>query len=361
MVNNGTKNGKYILEVQNLKKLFSVSRGVMGALRREPQKWVHAVDGVSFNMKPGEILSLVGESGSGKTTTGLCILGLIKPTAGNIYLQGEEVLDLAGGPRRGELRRKAQLIFQDPYESLNPRQTVFKAVAEPLEVHRLVSSHDEKTEKVTKALDDAGLKPPADFFNRYPQELSGGQRQRVVIASGLVLQPQLLIADEPVSMLDVSIRADILNLLLKLRDDHNITMLYITHDLATAAYVADRVAVMYLGVIVEIGPAEAVLGNPYHPYTKSLMSVIPVPNPRRRRDRMVLEGETPDPIDLPSGCRFHPRCPEAKEDCRLMVPVLDEIDNEHFVMCGKPFSNHAHAAEEIDEGKDLPSPLGRRG
>lgn len=363
MVEKKPENGKYVLEVKDLRKLFSVSRGVMGALRREPQKWVYAVDGISFNMKRGEILSLVGESGSGKTTTGLSILGLIKPTDGHIYLQGEDVLELAGGSRRGELRRKAQVIFQDPYESLNPRQTVFKAVAEPLEVHHLTSSHEEKVERVAAALDDAGLKPAADFFNRYPQELSGGQRQRVVIASGLVLQPQLLVADEPVSMLDVSIRADILNLLLQLRDEHNITMLYITHDLATAAYVADRVAVMYLGVIVEIGPAEEVLSKPYHPYTKSLMSVIPVPNPRRRKERLVLEGETPDPIDLPSGCRFHPRCPEAGDDCRLMVPVLDEVEDGHFVMCGLPKNrDDPRDGENVDDpGKDPASPLGRRG
>jgi peptide/nickel transport system ATP-binding protein len=217
MLESKSDNVEFILEVKDLRKFFSVPRGVIGALRREPKKWVHAVDGISFNMKRGEILSLVGESGSGKTTTGLSILGLIKPTDGHIYLQGEDVLELAQGSRRGELRRKAQLIFQDPYESLNPRQTVFKAVAEPLEVHHLTSSHEEKVEKVTAALDDAGLKPPEDFFNRYPQELSGGQRQRVVIASGLVLQPQLLIADEPVSMLDVSIRADILNLLYRSR------------------------------------------------------------------------------------------------------------------------------------------------
>lgn len=353
----------YLLKVNNLRKLFPVSRGIIGSLRRRPQKWVHAVDGISFNMKPGEILSLVGESGSGKTTTGLSILGLIRPTEGSILLQGEDVIKLANSQRRGELRRKAQLIFQDPYESLNPRQTVFNTVAEPLEVHHLTTSDDDKAEKVTAALDNAGLKPPMGFFNRYPQELSGGQRQRVVIASGLVLNPQLLVADEPVSMLDVSIRADILNLLLKLRDEHGITMLYITHDLATAAYVADRVAVMYLGVIVEIGPAKAVLGNPYHPYTKSLMSVIPVPNPRRRRKRMVLKGETPNPIDLPSGCRFHPRCPEVKEECRKMVPVLDEVEDGHYTMCGLPKAPE-DSVERLShiEGGDRPSPpLGRRG
>jgi oligopeptide/dipeptide ABC transporter ATP-binding protein len=287
-------------------------------------------------MKRGEILALVGESGSGKTTTGLCILGLAKPTEGLIQLEGEDVMMLVGTRRTKELRRKAQLIFQDPYESLNPRQTVFRAVAEPLEVHNLTSSKSEKIEKVKSALEDAGLIPASDFFERYPQELSGGQRQRVAIASGLVLNPQFLVADEPVSMLDVSIRAEILNLMLQLRDDHNITILYITHDLATAAYVADRVAVMYLGIIVEVGPATDVLGNPYHPYTRSLMSVIPVPNPRRRRKRMVLQGETPDPIDLPSGCRFHPRCPEVKEDCRVKTPVLEEIEDGHYTMCGIP-------------------------
>lgn len=363
MVESNSGNQKDILEVRNLRKLFSVSRGVVDTIRREPQRWVHAVDNISFNMKPGEILALVGESGSGKTTTGLSILGLLEPTEGEILLQGENVIELAKSSRRSELRRKAQLIFQDPYESLNPRQTVFKAVAEPLEVHKLVGNHEEKVERVTAALDDAELKPPTEFFNRYPQELSGGQRQRVVIASGLVLQPQLLVADEPVSMLDVSIRADILNLLLKLRDEQNITMLYITHDLATAAYVADRVAVMYLGVIVEIGPAEKVLGNPYHPYTKSLMSVIPVPNPRRRKERMVLKGETPDPIDLPAGCRFHPRCPEAVEDCRLMVPVVDEVEADHFVMCGLPRrSNDVQRSVSVGETSVDPyASLGRRG
>jgi peptide/nickel transport system ATP-binding protein len=338
----------YVLEINHLRKLFPVSRGIVGALMRKPMRWVHAVDDVSFSMKKGEILSLVGESGSGKTTTALCCTGLIPASEGKILLEGEDVLELANSRmRRGELRQKVQTIFQDPYESLNPRQTVFNTVAEPLEVHKLVSSQTEKIERVISALDDAGLKPPPDFIDRYPQELSGGQRQRVVIASSLVLQPKLVVADEPVSMLDVSIRAEILNLLLRLRDDHNITILYITHDLATAAYIADRVAVMYLGVIVEIGPAKTVLGNPYHPYTKALMSVIPVPNPRRRRARMVLKGETPNPIDLPSGCRFHPRCPEVQEDCRMIVPVVDEIEPQHFIACNLPHPS-LHAADRSE-------------
>jgi peptide/nickel transport system ATP-binding protein len=324
----------YVLEISQLRKLFPISRGIIGVLTRQPQKWVHAVDDISFKLKRGEILALVGESGSGKTTTALCCTGLIGTSQGHILLDGEDVSELVKDRMlRKRLRQDSQIIFQDPYESLNPRQTVFKVVAEPLEVHKLVSSQQEKVARVTEALDDAGLKPPADFFDRFPQELSGGQRQRVVIAGALVLRPKFLVADEPVSMLDVSIRAEILSLLLRLRDEHGITILYITHDLATAAYIADRVAVMYLGVIVEIGPARSVLGNPYHPYTKALMSVIPVPNPRHRHKRLVLQGETPNPVDLPSGCRFHPRCPDVKEDCRMMVPVLEEIEPEHFVAC----------------------------
>jgi oligopeptide/dipeptide ABC transporter ATP-binding protein len=325
---------------------------------------VHAVDDVSFSMKRGEILALVGESGSGKTTTALCATGLITATEGEIRLEGEDVLEMVvDRRRRKELRRKAQMIFQDPYESLNPRQKVFETVAEPLEVHSLVSGREEKVRRVTSALDDAGLKPPANFFDRYPQELSGGQRQRVVIASGLVLQPRMLVADEPVSMLDVSIRAEILNLLLRLRDEHGITILYITHDLATAAFLADRVAVMYLGIIVEIGPAKKVLTNPFHPYTRALMSVIPVPNPRRRKERMVLKGETPNPIDLPSGCRFHPRCPEVEPDCRRLVPVLAEAEPEHFMACGVVRRRMGgDFLGWVDEGAHQPPEvIGRRG
>jgi oligopeptide/dipeptide ABC transporter ATP-binding protein len=322
-----------LLTVDNLRKLYPVPRGIVGTLRRRPQKWVHAVDDISFSLKQREILALVGESGSGKTTTGLCTLGLEEPTEGTIRLGGEDVTELALGRSRKALRRRAQLIFQDPYESLNPRQTVLQAVSEPLRVHRLGAREEERVAMVTAALDDAGLKPPEDFFYRYPQQLSGGQRQRVVIASALVLNPLYLVADEPVSMLDVSIRAEILNLLLRLRDEHDITMVYITHDLASAAYLADRVAVMYLGAIVEIGPASEVLNDPRHPYTQALMSVIPVPNPRRRRKRMVLEGETPDPIDLPTGCRFHPRCPEAFDLCPKVEPQLVAVGAGHQAAC----------------------------
>lgn len=326
-------NNDSVLQVEDLRKLYPVPRGIVGSLRRQPKKWVHAVDGISFSIKRGEILALVGESGSGKTTTGLCTLGLVDPSEGQILLGGEDVVEMAHSRHRRELRRKAQLIFQDPYESLNPRQTVFRAVSEALDVHRLSAGKADSVEKVTAALEDAGLKPASTFLERYPQQLSGGQRQRVVIASALVLNPLYLVADEPVSMLDVSIRAEILNLLIRLRDDHDISMVYITHDLASAAYLADRVAVMYLGVIVEIGPAQVVLSDPRHPYTRSLMSVIPVPNPRRRRQRMVLKGETPDPIDLPSGCRFHPRCPEAIALCPKVEPRLEDLGQDHQAAC----------------------------
>ena len=322
-----------VLQVSNLRKLFPVSRGIVDTLLLRPQRYVHAVDGVSFSMARGEILGLVGESGSGKTTTALCVLGLIELTKGEILFNGRSVPALVRGRDRQSLRRQMQIIFQDPYESLNPRQTVFATVAEPVEVHRLTRGREQKVERVTAALNAAGLKPPETFFKRYPEDLSGGQRQRVVIAGALVLNPQLLVADEPVSMLDVSIRAEILNLLRELRDEHGITILYITHDLATAAHFTDRVAVMYLGRIVEIGPTQTVLSDPRHPYTKALLSVIPVPNPRRRRKRMILAGETPNPIDLPSGCRFHPRCPVATEDCRQNDPTLVQSSENHEVAC----------------------------
>ena len=322
-----------VLKVSNLRKLFPIPPGIVGTLLSRPRRYVHAVDGVSFSVAQGEILGLVGESGSGKTTTALCALGLLEPTEGEILFNGQSVPALAHSRERLGLRRQAQLIFQDPYESLNPRETVFATVAEPVEVHRLTRDKVEKVELVKAALNAAGLKPPETFFKRYPEGLSGGQRQRVVIAGALVLNPQLLVADEPVSMLDVSIRADILNLLRQLRDEHGITILYITHDLATAAHFTDRLAVMYLGKIVEIGPTKTVLSDPGHPYTQALLSVIPIPNPRRRRKRMILVGETPNPIDLPSGCRFHPRCPVASDRCSQIEPQLRSVGLDHQVAC----------------------------
>jgi peptide/nickel transport system ATP-binding protein len=345
-----------ILQVQALHKHFALPRRVGEALARRPRRIVRAVDGVSFDLAAGDILALVGESGSGKTTVGMNVLGLQSPTRGRILLEGYDVAEWAHGHgpslegeapagtrlqlaelRRRQrillLRERAQMIFQDPYEALNPRQTVLDIVAEPLRIHRLARTRAEREERVRAAMEVCGLVPADHFWGRYPGELSGGQRQRVVIAGALVLEPELLVADEPVSMLDVSIRADILNLLLALRRERGITILYTTHDLATAGYFTDRMAVMYLGRIVELGPTAGVLSAPRHPYTQALISVVPVPNPRRRHRRTVLQGEIPNPSDVPPGCRFHPRCPLAIDDCRQVDPELRELAVGHQVAC----------------------------
>jgi oligopeptide/dipeptide ABC transporter ATP-binding protein len=318
-----------VLQVQNLCKYFPV--GGLG-FSWGPKKQVHAVDDVSFELGRAEVLALVGESGCGKSTLVLTLLGLEKVTGGKVVFEGQDVTHLQGAALK-EMRRHIQMIFQDPYESLNPLMTIGDIVAEPLLVHNLLKNKAERLSRVKQALEDAGLKPADDFIGRYPHELSGGQRQRVVIAGALVLEPSLLLADEPVSMLDVSIRAEILNLLADLRASRDISILFITHDLGTAAYFADRIAVMYLGRIVEIGPTTEVLNNPQHPYTRSLLSVIPVPNPRLRRKRVILQGDPPNPINLPSGCRFHPRCPAAFERCPQVDPQLVRVNDGHEAAC----------------------------
>jgi oligopeptide/dipeptide ABC transporter ATP-binding protein len=318
-----------VIAVNHLRKLFPIGKT---SLWRPQEKHVHAVDDVTFEVRRGEVLALVGESGCGKTTLALTLMGLEKPTAGAIIFNGRDVTD-AQGQRLKETRRHIQMVFQDPYESLNPLMTIGEIVAEPLVVHKLSRDKAGQSQRVRRALEDAGLKPAASFVHRLPHELSGGQRQRVVIASALVLEPAVLLADEPVSMLDVSIRAEILNLLANLRQTRGISILYITHDLSTVAYFADRIAVMYLGRIIEIGTTLQVLRNPLHPYTQALLSVVPVPNPRLRRQRIILQGETPNPIDLPAGCRFHPRCPIARDHCRHIEPQWRPIEPEHWVAC----------------------------
>jgi peptide/nickel transport system ATP-binding protein len=318
-VSSGAANGAPLLEVEDLVVRYRVPRGMSGALLRRPQRYVHAVSGISLSVHRGEMVALVGESGCGKTTTAQAILRLVRSESGLVRFDGTEVTSLSPGELR-RLRRRMQIIYQDPYESLDPRFRVATTVGEPLVIHH-VGSRAERRAAVALALESVGLAPAELFVDRFPHELSGGQRQRVAIAASLVLEPDLLVADEPVSMLDVSVRAGILGILDSLRD-RGLAVLMITHDLSTAARFADRICVMYLGRIVEEGPAREVIERPRHPYTRALLSVVPRRDPRRRVEPQILRGETPNPIDVPTGCRFHPRCPIAIPACRETDPEL---------------------------------------
>jgi len=321
------------VKVENLRKYFPVrTRMFFGGVRH----FIHAVDDISFSIGTGEIFGLVGESGCGKTTTGKLLVKLLEPTAGRIILEGEDVANILRGKKLREFRRKVQMIFQDPYESLNPRFTIFDTVAEPLAIQG-VGSLREREERVADVLAKVGLTPPETFMFRYPHELSGGQRQRVAIARAMVINPSFVVADEPTSMLDVSIRAGVMQLLLDLQGEFNISFLYITHDLAVARYMCERMAVMYLGKIVELGPTEEVIQNPFHPYTKALISAVPVPDPTYHREPVEIKGDVTAPIDPPPYCRFYPRCPLASEDvCKTREhPRLEEKAPGHFVACYK--------------------------
>lgn len=320
------------LKVINLKKWFPVRRGVLSALMGKEKEFVKAVDGVSFEVKPGEIFGLAGESGCGKTTTGKTALRLLEPTDGEIHFKGQDITKLESTEMK-ELRRNMQIIYQDPYQSLNPRMNVYDILAEPINIHNLSSDPSETEEIIYKSLKDVELVPPEDFIRRFPHELSGGQRQRVAVARCLVMDPSFIVADEPISMLDVSIRAGILKVMLKSGEARDITYIFITHDLAYARHICDRGAIMYLGKIVELGTMDDLVNNPLHPYTLALMKAVPVPDPKLEKARAIIGGEVPTPINPPSGCRFHPRCSQATEICRREEPEIVEIEDGHYVAC----------------------------
>jgi oligopeptide transport system ATP-binding protein len=315
-----------LLRVNNLVKHFPVRGGIFS----RTVDWVHAVDGVSFEVEAGETLGLVGESGCGKSTTGRCILRLIEPTSGEVWFDGKNVTELDAASLRA-MCREMQIIFQDPYASLNPRMTVGAIIGEALVIHNLTKTRSEFEQRVAQLLETVGLHP--QHLRRYPHEFSGGQRQRIGIARALAVSPRLIVCDEPVSALDVSIQAQVINLLEDLQDTFRLTYVFIAHDLSVVEHISTRIAVMYLGRIVEIAPARQLYTSPRHPYTEALLSAVPIPDPAVKRTRIVLQGDVPNPIHPPAGCHFHPRCPHVMERCRVETPLLREIEPGRKAAC----------------------------
>jgi oligopeptide/dipeptide ABC transporter ATP-binding protein len=315
-----------LVEVRQLNKYFPINPGIF----RRTKDHIKAVDGVDLQIRRGETMGLVGESGCGKTTLGSLILRLDEPTSGKIYFEGKNILDYDGNALR-RLRLDMQIVFQDPYASLNPRQTVGSIIQEPLIVHK-IADRKQSQKRAQRLMEIVGLRP--EHYHNYPHEFSGGQRQRIGIARALALNPKLIICDEPVSALDVSIQAQIINLLVSLQREFGLTLLFISHDLSVVGHICDRVSVMYLGRIVELGKSKELFERPYHPYSEALISACPIPEPGRSRTRIILKGEIPSPISPPSGCHFHPRCPHAIEKCGLEPPPsIEEITPEHWVRC----------------------------
>ncbi|MBI2932512.1 MAG: dipeptide ABC transporter ATP-binding protein [Planctomycetes bacterium] len=329
---------EHLLTVNHLKKYFPVRKGVFSRV----VAWVKAVDDISFHIAPGETLGLVGESGCGKTTAGRTILRLIEPTEGNVLFEGQDVARLSSAQLRAA-RQHMQIIFQDPYSSLNPRMTIGAIIGEGLTVHR-IGDKKERLEIVKQTLEKVGLSP--QYINRYPHEFSGGQRQRIGVARALALSPRFIVCDEPVSALDVSVQSQVVNLLVDLKEKYGIAYLFISHDLSVVKYICDRVAVMYLGEIVESAKSEDLYADPLHPYTKALLSAVPVPDPARKRARIILQGDVPSPLNPPSGCRFHPRCPIAiKGLCEVLKPELKDYGSGHMAAC------HAVNADYADKAR----------
>ena len=322
------------LEARNVQKYFPLKMGFFKTLMSKSVPVVHAVENVSFKIKEDEVFGLVGESGCGKTTTGRLLLRLIDPTDGKIFFKGIEITSLSDREMR-RMRSKMQIIFQDPYESLNPRMSIFDIVAEPVRIQKIAKKESEVHERVVRVLEELDLTPPEEYIYRFPHELSGGQRQRISIARAFILRPQFIVADEPLSMLDASIRSEVANLLIGMVKRLHVSFLYITHDIALARYICDRIAVMYLGNIVEKGPTDDIIRKPQHPYTEALLAAVPVPDPTARRTEIVIKGEVPSAVNPPSGCRFHTRCLYAWDRCKKEEPKLLPTEENRLVACHK--------------------------